>query len=292
MENHMVNKFCQWARAVNARIARKDFVQKIKEGNENDIRETIVVKILQYVLFAKNGQFQQCLEQDKILYRARIIEKESCLSKKYGCSINFDGNIMGFNYENSKEPPEQSAGRINEDGEKALYLAGSELTACAEVKAEPTSLISVATFRTKRPLNLIDFYDNVSVADLRELEKKYELSAGVLMTEVMYLFSLVNDYEGSIYKCTRYIAKMVREAGYDGIKYGSSLACGYNICLFESADTSVDFVASKLQYFGIPLWQIWDVNSGDQLQCCAKSDPDMEEIKCQIESIINRQNKM
>jgi len=57
-----------------------------------------------------------------------------------------------------------SSGRINPEGISYLYLADSPGTAIAEVRPWKRARISVATFKTTRPINVVSLLAGDSLA--------------------------------------------------------------------------------------------------------------------------------
>lgn len=49
------------------------------------------------------------------------------------------------------------AGRNNIGGTSYLYIASNPETACTEIKSDLSNLISLATFKIKKPLYIYDF---------------------------------------------------------------------------------------------------------------------------------------
>jgi hypothetical protein len=135
-------------------------------------------------------------------------------------------------------PPKEraTAGRANPAGISYLYLASNDATACAEVRAEPGHGVSVAKFKIRGKLKLLDVatimhgIDPFAHTDLKgEIEKSqlvrafaHDLSRPVLAEDAPL------DYVP-----TQYLAEYFLSKGFDGICYRSSVAEGTNLVLFK-----------------------------------------------------------
>lgn len=138
-------------------------------------------------------------------------------------------------------PPTEkcSAGRLNPKGVPYLYLADSIDTVISELRPSTGSEITIACFKTKQTLRLLDFCrkqphkgnDYLEIID-KEFSKPVEVGC-------------TDDY------CfTQYIARFIKRKGYDGVKYTSSLnRNGYNITIFDPNKVAiVDFSNKRSVY--------------------------------------------
>jgi len=109
-------------------------------------------------------------------YRARVIEFDDY--KKIEKGIGYDADrLRGYNWEESKEPPDGSnkEQRNSKKGEIALYVADDEVTACAEVKSEVRQYISLAEFELSE--NEIKQY-NYEISFLDDNSFKINMGSG------------------------------------------------------------------------------------------------------------------
>jgi RES domain-containing protein len=138
-------------------------------------------------------------------------------------------------------PPKEkcSAGRLNPKGVPYLYLADSIDTVISELRPSTGSKITIACFKTKQTLRLLDFCR-------RQPHKGND-----------YLKIIDDDFSRPVkvghtddYCFTQYIAGFIKRKGYDGVKYTSSLnKNGYNITIFDPDKMAiVDFPNKRSVY--------------------------------------------
>lgn len=128
-------------------------------------------------------------------------------------------------------------GRANPAGIAYLYLASTEETALAEVRAEPGDKVRIGRYLLTSP-RLIDLrnlrYDQidpfVSGQDL-----KVEINCRGLLLEFAKILSRpVGDNLRELdYVPTQYLAELIAHKEFDGIIFRSSLSDGVNIVLFD-----------------------------------------------------------
>ena len=131
-----------------------------------------------------------------------------------------------------------AAGRANPPGISYLYLSSDELTACAEVRAEPGHGVTVAKFDISGPIKVLDVaaimrgIDPFAHADLKaEIERSQLVRA---FAEDLSRPVLAEDAPLD-YVPTQYLAEFFAYRGFDGIRYRSSVAEGTNLVLFTLA---------------------------------------------------------
>lgn len=230
----------------NAYFAYKDFCAAIKQHDNKSIEETKVVMLLNEAV-TNGSELDEILKKGEILYRARLVKDIKKLPKLNESSIDQE-YCSGFDKYDSKEPPlgeHSSEGRCNKSGISYLYLANDAYTACAEVKPERSDIISVAEFRIKEDLKIIDFAEDKTLESLDEKARENLVGIGELITNIMGLYSCPTGSD-SDYETTQYVADFFRKAGYDGIKYRSSRSKGRCYALFKSHEKYVEFIDSSL----------------------------------------------
>jgi len=162
------------------------------------------------------------LRLDAKYFRARLITKsnENKMNK-----FMSDDKYFGFpasgcgapNPENEIKP-----GRCNRENESVLYLAEDKYTALAEVRPGKRQRVNIAEFKLKREARVIDIIYNDSN------------DPNSLFTWIAFYFYIVYNDNEEYYKITQHIAQIIKEAGYDGIRFSSSLSAnGMNIVLFD-----------------------------------------------------------
>lgn len=148
----------------------------------------------------------------------------------------------GFDASGSGVPPvsRASAGRCNPRNVALLYAAKEMHTAVAEVRPYITDTVSIASIATVKELRLIDFYTDVS-----EDGVIYDWLYWAISSE----FSFVNKGNENEYFATQYLTMPIKEMGFDGIQFKSSLVHnGLNYVIFDAKSCRV--LSSKL--YSIP----------------------------------------
>ncbi len=142
-----------------------------------------------------------------------------------------------------------TAGRANPRGIPYLYVAEKAMTAVCEIRPFLGGRVTIAEVRPRVRLQLVDLtkvpdikspFGRASLAD--EMEKKALLS--VLNRE---LSKPVNPALAEIqYIPTQYLAEIILDAGYDGIRYKSAMhKGGRNVVFFDQDKLKID-VKTKL----------------------------------------------
>lgn len=127
------------------------------------------------------------------------------------------------------------ASRVSPEGICVLYTAADPCTAAAETRPHAGSDITIAQMRVVRDLQLADCFSNrpTSVFDApfaREANPKL----ANWMDLQSHLGHPVNSEDNAImYSAAQMIAEAFKSAGFDGIRYKSSLGEGANIALFD-----------------------------------------------------------
>ena len=148
--------------------------------------------------------------------------------------------FWGYNQKESDAPPKEksASGRANPKNISYLYIAGDVKTAILEVRPILNQEVSVATIKITKDLKLFDF----CYTDVDENEKGKNLDLNVISAA----FSKPNFGGEDNYYATQYVCEFIREMGFDGIRFYSSLNPeGQNIVLF---DTEIDPVTKVKSY--------------------------------------------
>lgn len=170
----------------------------------------------------------------KVLYRARISDDKNQIE-----IIN-----MG-------KPPANiaTAGRANPYGISYLYMATNKKTAIAEIRPHKGDMITIVQIKISV---------NKRLADLRN-PKNYlspflrpEYSIEELFKYIELLHKLGKELSKPIlpreanleYLPIQYLAELIKDSGFDGIIYKSSVGAGDNIALFS--DENVEFISCEL----------------------------------------------
>ena len=140
------------------------------------------------------------------------------------------------------------ASRIGVTGIPVLYLSSDKDTAMSEVRPWKNQPVSLAQFHVTKNLNIVDCHQSGLDGTIADLDKLWPL-ASFMRKEIIpdseqedrawawidYAFSEpVSQLDDPLeYIPTQVIAEFFKTEGYDGIKYRSSVAPGYNIALFD-----------------------------------------------------------
>jgi hypothetical protein len=125
--------------------------------------------------------------------------------------------------------PECGAGRFHVNGEAAFYFSAEVETAIKEMKPCRGMEFSVALFKTKVPLKLAVIPEN----NFRKNAMIKQAMGGILSADEVDKLTLselhrhcswpVFDDKEKFYRPTQKLAQWLRERGYDGIVYASSM---------------------------------------------------------------------
>lgn len=171
------------------------------------------------------------LERDILFYRARIgfkevTEETDIIPVKLKAPFR-NGEISA--------PPifKATAGRLNRQGVSYLYLGSNENVAIGEVRPHPGHYVSVGCFKSNSKLKIADlrFFNLYEYFDDKE-----KLKIFLFLRDISNELSLpVVPDEQEHYLITQFISDTVRDLGYDGIMFNSSVSSGYNLLVFDSA---------------------------------------------------------
>ena len=142
--------------------------------------------------------------------------------------------FKGFNADASGRPPADlaTAGRINPEKISYLYLAEDPLTCVYEVKPIIGQHVSIATFKLTKDISVFDLAS--------DSEEKDNLHNPLLFRYIKQRFSIPNAGDTLHYLPTQFLSEVIKEMGFDGIRFKSSLKQdGVNVVLFSDKDCKV-----------------------------------------------------
>ena len=168
---------------------------------------------------------------------------------KYIIQCNLQNNeFWGCDAKDSDAPiPNRNAGRANPQGISYLYTSKQINTAISEIQPTIGQIINLAFIKTLEKLNIFDFNFNGAFKNSKLMEKHiseikdqlglssfWELSAFFNTLADLFSKPILGDTE--YYYTTQYISELLKDMGFDGIKYKSSLTKrGSNIVLFDTS---------------------------------------------------------
>ena len=135
--------------------------------------------------------------------------------------------FKGYDEKGSGAPPADnaSAGRINPEKIRYLYLAEDPQTAVYEVKPTIGQHVSVATFKT---------IEEIKIYDLTQEFRPYDNIDYSLFNVIRRRFSEPNTGDAYKYLPTQYLGELIKHMGFDGLRFKSSIKSGgINIVLFD-----------------------------------------------------------
>lgn len=159
--------------------------------------------------------------------------------------------FKGYNKKDSLPPPKEkvSAGRVNPEHIRYLYMSEDEETPIYEVRPIIGQYVSLAKLKTLKDLRI---YDLTQQCETEVSEKKNLPNLFQIIGE---RFSMPNSGNSTEYLPTQYISEHIKNMGFDGIRFSSSLnKDGKNLVVFNpdfcrpiSSDL-VKVTANKLEF--------------------------------------------
>lgn len=160
-------------------------------------------------------------------------------------SIFYRARLGSFKIEQMVAPTHEKtkAGRINPVGIPYLYVSEQEKTAVAEIRPYPGSKVSVAKVKPIKSLKLADLTKFHAVTDpfiQDNLESRIRQNVLLNILNIEFSRPISPDDCEIEYIPTQYLAEVILNAGYDGIRYKSSVCTGgTNIVFFNPNDLEI-----------------------------------------------------
>lgn len=175
------------------------------------------------------------LKKGEMFYRARIGHRErkkknSILTNKYPLTTK----------EMLNPPPDRAIeGRINPVGISYFYLSSDVITAISETRPWIDHYISVATCEISSTIKVIDVRSNLDFLDVcspwaKRVSLKQKEERIWWDIDRAFAKPVIEHKVNVNYVPTQYLSEIVKNAGFKGIIYKSSLSkTGYNLVLFD-----------------------------------------------------------
>jgi hypothetical protein len=167
-------------------------------------------------------------------FRARVGVKASLQTQGLGGSWSEKFSYLPYRDHEIGAPPAHlcSEGRLNRKGAIALYVASSRDIAIAEVRPYPSHLVTTAEFETVRELRIADF----ASVDIRRFlsDSRLEDMRRIVSLGAVLNLPAIPELKDGRYRATQLISDCIREAGFDGVSFRSSLGHGSNTVLFDA----------------------------------------------------------
>ena len=142
-----------------------------------------------------------------------------------------DKKFKGYDLSNSGAPPAFNAtsGRLNPAKISYLYLAEDPETAIYEVRPTIGQYVSVATFETQEEIKIYDLAVELENQEVENWNFDY-----ALFCVIQQRFSEPNAGDVFKYLPTQYLGEVIKQMGFDGLRFKSSLKNGgVNMVLFD-----------------------------------------------------------
>lgn len=163
-----------------------------------------------------------------------IIKKET--QKFYRARVNEEGKQ--YSLKEMKKPPATKAqnGRANPLGIPYLYVASTAETAIAEVRGHKGESVTVIEFNIKSKLELFDLREPKNTISpferIDEIESIYKHMPYLTLLGDELSKPVIPSKANLEYLSSQYLCEMIKQIGYHGIIYKSSIADGNNYVIF------------------------------------------------------------
>lgn len=124
-------------------------------------------------------------------------------------------------------------GRANPRGIPVLYLAEDADTVVAELRPWPGQYVTLALFRTVRPVRVVDCSVDTDRSYLKEPRAPLREKAVWGAINESFCRPVSSDDRSADYAPTQTLAELFRENGFQGLVYRSSCTPGRNVVLFN-----------------------------------------------------------
>ncbi|ELR7355545.1 RES family NAD+ phosphorylase [Escherichia coli] len=192
-------------------------------------------KEIRGLLASYGNSFTTIINDGVIAYRARVGVAGYRLAyedwNRHGKKIYqpYTGDMI------SAVPPlKATGGRANRPGVSYLYCATDKYTAVSEVRPHPTDVVSLGQFKTVRTLKLFDFSHPNFLPFYQSEDALHSMIPYAKMANVFNSAS-PPSLEGR-YSVSQLISECIRQEGYDGIQFLSTVGEGMNLVIFNPAD--------------------------------------------------------
>lgn len=173
----------------------------------------------------------------------------SCLTmvkKMYGEGTSFfrariSPDRKGFRQEEMFSPPigKRTAGRVNPEGMRVLYLSKDNKTVLNETRVASYDYVTIGEFKNKKSLKIanISGISRISPFLYNDNFQRYALNRNVFQEMAYEIAKPIRRNDSPLeYLPTQYIAEFVKSEGFDGVEYESTLnPGGINLALFDEA---------------------------------------------------------
>lgn len=175
----------------------------------------------------------------KYLFERVVIKEESRPKIWYRARIQQGSTPYAVTEMGAPPKTLASHGRANPAGIPYLYLASDELTAISEVRPHTGEDVSIAHYSIAHGLKLVDLRHPRRTVSPFELGDEANIHS--LLIDIDFLEQLGNELTRPIipksaaydYIPSQYLCEYIKQCGYDGVIYKSSVGNGMNTALFN-----------------------------------------------------------
>lgn len=151
---------------------------------------------------------------------------------KWRKNVKFKG--YGSRDSTAPEPNKVTNGRANPDHIRYLYVCEDDNTPVYEVRPVIGDQVSVARFRLNREVKLYDLTSPKQSFEDRSFKSIEEYESAKLFSAIGDMFSRPFNGDPAKYIATQFLAEEIKNMGFDGLRFNSSLNTGgINVVLFD-----------------------------------------------------------
>jgi RES domain-containing protein len=171
------------------------------------------------------------LNQGFVLFRARVGYENKMRTFHGGFNVEYH-YIPYMDSDIGAPPPHLAAsGRVNRTGVSFLYCATDEYTAVAEVRPHPADHVTIGKFQLCNNILVFDLLDSKFLSFYR-CDKDID-NYKAFNTLGALLNRTIPPSEKEQYSITQLLADCIRQLGFQGILFNSTVGDGKNIVLFN-----------------------------------------------------------
>lgn len=182
------------------------------------------------------------LPKEGIWFRAR-----TGYENRFVRSLGFDSEIVRKPHMGAQigASPNPGNGRLNREGSPVLYLGSNPYTALAEIRPHPGHYVSLGGFEISKDLCVADFDPDIALFATNENRLE--------MYEVIHYFDRlmstpVTPEDKISYRITQLLAEVLKQRGFDAVRFRSSVSEGANLCVFDPTNAAFVDTHSGVRY--------------------------------------------
>jgi len=180
------------------------------------------------------------------LFSYLLLSEDELATQWFRARVNRDG--IPHSVDKMGAPPHKlsSHGRANPAGIPYLYMASDLETAISEIRPHTGDNVTVATVHIGESLKIVDLrMPRYSISPF-QMEDESQITS--LREDIDFLVHLGNgltqpvlpNYAAIDYTPSQYLCEYIKQCGFDGVMYRSSMRDGFNIALFDTGAPHFD----------------------------------------------------